>query len=287
MSPPLARTDDVRRRFGDVFAVDGVTLEVATGEVVGLLGANGAGKTTLIRMLLGLLAPTAGRVELFGEAPSRATRRRLGYVPQGLGLYEDLTAAENLAFSAAAFAVSPPPLDDHLAAADGELVRDLPLGLQRGLAFAEALAHNPELLVLDEPTSGVDPLRRARLWDRIRGTAEQGVGVLITTHNMDEAEQCDRLVVMAAGRVAADGTIDAIVGDRRTVEVRTERWEAAFTALDEAEMTVVPQGRVLRVTAARCEDVRSRLVAAGVDATLRDVPATFEESFLSLTSSAA
>ena len=123
-------------------------------------------------MLLGLLPPTSGVVRLFGEPPSRGTRGRLGYVPQGLGLYEDLTVEENLAFAAAAFQVEVPSLDPELQRVRGVLVRDLSLGVLRRVAFAKALAHRPSLLVLDEPTSGVDPLGRARLWDTIRASAE-------------------------------------------------------------------------------------------------------------------
>ena len=157
--------------------------------MVGLIGANGSGKTTLIRMLLGLLAPTAGRVRLFGEPPSRRTRARLGYVPQSLGLYEDLTVAENLAFSAAAYGSRDATLEGDLAQAGDTLVGDLPLGLRRRAAFAIALGHHPDLLVLDEPTSGVDPLQRARLW-RPSGAAPSGaLKVLVTTHHLAEAEQ--------------------------------------------------------------------------------------------------
>src|SRR5919106_5213323 len=123
----LARARSVVRRFGHLTAVDGVDLEVAAGDVVGLIGANGSGKTTLIRMLLGLLAPTAGHVRLFGGPPSRRTRARLGYVPQSLGLYEDLTVAENLAFSAAAYGSSGATLEGELAEVRDVLVRDLPL----------------------------------------------------------------------------------------------------------------------------------------------------------------
>ncbi|MEE4276719.1 MAG: ATP-binding cassette domain-containing protein, partial [Thermoleophilia bacterium] len=140
---PLAEARAVTRRFGAFVAVDGAGLAVRRGEVVGLLGANGAGKTTVIRMLLGLLRPSAGDALLFGAPPSRAARRRLGYVPQGLGLWENLTVAENLTFAASAFGSSRPPLDAELAAAADELVRDLPLGLRRRLAFASALAHGP------------------------------------------------------------------------------------------------------------------------------------------------
>jgi ABC-2 type transport system ATP-binding protein len=279
---PLASAVAATRRFGELTVVDRVDLTVAAGEVVGLIGANGAGKTTLIRMLLGLLAPTAGRVRLFGEPPSRRTRARLGYVPQSLGLYEDLTVAENLAFSTAAFGGSGAVLEGELAQVRDLLVRDLPLGLRRRAAFAIALGHHPDLLVLDEPTSGVDPLARARLWETIRASAERGAGVLVTTHHLGEAEQCDRLVVLAAGRVAAAGTLAEVVGDATAVEVRTPSWEAAFTALDLARLPVGLVGRTLRVPGADPAAVARLLAEAGVDAEVRSVPASFEETFVVL-----
>jgi ABC-2 type transport system ATP-binding protein len=275
----LAVAAGATRRFGELLAVDHVDLEVDAGEVVGLIGANGSGKTTLIRLLLGLLPPTAGRVRLFGEPPSRRTRARLGYLPQSLGLYEDLTVAENLAFSTAAFGVHDAALEGDLAAVRGVLVRDLPLGLRRRVAFALALGHHPALLVLDEPTSGVDPLQRARLWDTIRASAEGGAGVLVTTHHMSEAEQCDRLVVLAAGRVAAEGTMDQVVDGTRAVEVRSGRWEEAFTALDAAGLPVSLVGRTLRVPGADPGAVGGLLADAGVAADLDEVPASFEEAF--------
>jgi ABC-2 type transport system ATP-binding protein len=281
------------RRFGAFTAVDGVDLEVGSGEVVGLLGANGAGKTTLIRLLLGLLRPSGGEVLLFGEPPSRHTRGRIGYVPQGLGLYEDLTVEENLAFVAGAFGVPVPRrLDPDLEAARGELVAGLSLGLRRRLAFAAALQHSPELLVLDEPTSGVDALGRARLWDAIRSAAEgagsqPGVGVLVTTHSMSEAEQCDRLVVLAGGRVVAQGTAAEIVADTTTVVVRADRWEDAFAALERAGLPVALVGTELRVPAAAPERVTAALQAAGVQARTSQGRATLEEAFVALAGRAA
>jgi ABC-2 type transport system ATP-binding protein len=278
----LAAAKAATRRFGELLAVDGVDLSVAAGEVVGLIGANGSGKTTLIRMLLGLLAPTSGRIRLFGEPPSRRTRARLGYVPQSLGLYEDLTVAENLAFSAAAYGSQDATLEGDLAGARNVLVRELPLGLRRRAAFAIALGHHPDLLVLDEPTSGVDPLQRARLWDTIRASAEHGAGVLVTTHHLAEAEQCDRLVVLASGRVVATGSLADVVGDTTAVEVRTPTWEVAFTTLDAAGLPVSLVGRTLRVPGNDPAAVARVLVDAGVPAEVGSVPASFEETFVVL-----
>jgi ABC-2 type transport system ATP-binding protein len=280
--PPLASAQGATKRFGDLLAVDGVDLVVVPGEVVGLIGANGAGKTTLIRMLLGLLLPTAGRIRLFGEPPSRSTRARLGYMPQSLGLYEDLTVAENLAFSVAAFGSAGADLEGELAEQREVLVHDLPLGLRRRVAFAIALSHHPDLLVLDEPTSGVDPLQRARLWETIRATANDGAGVLVTTHHLSEAEQCDRLVVLANGRVAAAGTLAEVVGDTTAAEVRTPSWEAAFTALDAAGLPVGLVGRTLRVPGADPDEVRRLLADAAVPAQVATVAASFEETFVVL-----
>src|SRR5579863_365233 len=233
MPEPLAECEAVTKTFGEFTAVDRVDLAVHPGEVVGLLGANGAGKTTLIRLLLGLLPASAGWVRLFGQPPSRATRRRIGYVPQTLGLYDDLTVAENLAFSGAVFA-APARVPDSLRPYAGALVARLPLGVARRAAFAQALAHAPDLLLLDEPTSGVDPLARARLWETVAGAAAAGAGVLVTTHYMDEAGECDRLVIMAAGRVVARGTAREITGGARVSVVEPADWAAAFGALEAA-----------------------------------------------------
>lgn len=267
----------VTRRFGSFTAVDRVDLAVEGGEVVGVLGANGAGKTTLMRMILGLLRPTAGTVRLFGEPPSRSTRRRTGYVPQGLGLWTDLTAAENLAFAGGVFGVEPAFARPEVA---GMLVGRLPLGEQRQVAFLSALQHGPQLLVLDEPTSGVAPLARARLWEEIRAQAEVGTAVLVTTHYMDEARQADRLVLMAGGRVIGSGSERDIVGDARATLVRTDRWEAAFSILEEAGFEAMLAGRGLRIPGGDVEAVRRVLAAGGIDARVEVGPATLEEAMV-------
>ncbi len=282
MTEVLAECTGVTRAFGSFVAVNEVDLRLGRGEVVGLLGANGAGKTTLIRLLLGLLPVSAGDVRLFGEPPSRRTRQRIGYVPQSLGLYDDLTPAENLAFSAKVFG--------HHASADlpaalsifgRTVVGSLPLGAQRKTAFAQALAHHPDLLVLDEPTSGVDPLSRARLWETVAESVVAGAGVLVTTHYMDEAWECDRLMIMADGRVVAQGTAAEIVGDARVSVVEAESWASAFGALEAAGLPVALVGRTLRVPGVAPEAVRNAL--GDIMARVSEVPATLEERFFQLT----
>jgi ABC-2 type transport system ATP-binding protein len=280
--PVLLRADRVTRVFGAFTAVDDVTMRVGPGEVVGLLGANGAGKTTLIRMVLGLLAMTKGDVELLGGPPDRELRRRLGYVPQGLGLYRDLTVRENLAFTSQAYGAAPPELPQALRAGADRLIAELPLGLQRQLAFLCALAHDPDVLVLDEPTSGVDALARAALWDTIHEQAEKGVGVLVTTHNMQEAEQCDRLLLMSQARLVAQGSEADIIGSTTAIAIRTDDWARAFAVLNQAGQPVMLAGRDVRVADADADQVRRILADAGMTADITGVPATIEERMMVL-----
>jgi len=282
MTGVLLRAERVSRRFGAFTAVQDVTMRLGPGEVVGLLGANGAGKTTLIRMLLGLIATSEGEVELLGGEPDREHRRRLGYVPQGLGLYGDLTVTENLTFTAQAYDADEPELPQALRPVAGRLVAELPLGLQRQVAFLSALAHDPAVLVLDEPTSGVDALARAALWDTIHEQAERGVGVLVTTHDMREAEQCDRLLLMSASRLVAQGSEADIIGSTTAVAVRSSDWARAFAVLNEAGQPVMLAGRDVRVADADADQVRTVLAGAGVSADVVGVPATIEERMMVL-----
>jgi len=282
VTAPALRAHDLTRRFGDNTAVDEVTFDVGLGEVVGLLGANGAGKTTTIRMLAGLLEPTDGDAFLLGSPPNRDAQRRLGYVPQGLGLYGDLTVRENLAFSAGAYGAEPAQPDGPIADAADRLVGDLPLGLQRQLAFISALQHKPEVLILDEPTSGVGALGAARLWDRIRFEAERGAGVLVSTHSMQEARQCDRLLLMADGRIVGRGMESDIVAGMTSVEVTAEAWEDVFTALAQPGVLVTLDGRSVRVVDRSPEDVGATLREQGITADVRIVSATIDERMASL-----
>jgi len=271
----------VTQVFGSFTAVDDVDLAVESGEVVGLLGANGAGKTTLIKMILGLLVPTQGQIRLFGEPPSRGGRRRIGYVPQDLGLYADLTAQENLEFRAEVFDVE---VDARASALPRGLVRSMSLGGQRLTAFAAATQHRPELFILDEPTSGVSPLARSELWDLIRRRAEDGTAVLVSTHYMDEAEQADRLVVMAAGKVVARGSAAEVIGGTQVVEVAAKQWSEAFEVLDRSGHPLTLAGRQVRVLSTDLAAIADVLSGAGIEAEVELVAASLDETMIELSS---
>ncbi len=275
----LIAAHDVTRRFGPVLAVDGVSMQVGAGEVVGLVGANGAGKTTLIRLLLGLVAPDRGSVTLADGRPCRATRERVGYVPQGLGLWTDLTLREHLELVADVYGTSTDAIGDAGLEEQADVcIGDLPLGLRRRAAFVVALSHQPDAVILDEPTSGVDPLARQRLWEAIRLTADGGAGVLVSTHYLEEATRCDRVLLMRAGQVVAEGTVADLTAGRSSIEVTAAMWQEAWQRLEAAGMDVLPAGRGLRVIGTDERDVVGAL--GGLDARSAEVPATLEEVFL-------
>jgi len=281
------QAESLTRCFKDNVAVDNVSFDVAFGEVVGLLGANGAGKTTTIRMLVGLLEPSSGHAMLLGAPPSRESQRRLGYVPQGLGLYGDLTVSENLRFTAHAYGIETRVLTGPLLESSNRLVRDISLGLQRQLAFTSAVQHVPDALILDEPTSGVGPLAAARLWDQIRHEAEREVGVLVTTHSMQEARQCDRLVLLSEGSVVGRGMESDIVAGLTAIEVTADMWSDAFSALTTTGAIVTLDGRSVRVIDQSRETVERTLHDACVAATIKILPATIDERMASLARAAA
>ena len=212
------RAKDLTRTFGSFTAVDHITFDVRAGEVFGFLGANGAGKTTAIRMLTGLLAPTSGEATVAGHDVFReaeAIKRDIGYMSQRFSLYDDLTVRENIQLYGGIYDLEPAEIRDRtkrildrlrLAHAERELVRTLPLGWKQKLALSVALLHEPKIVFLDEPTSGVDPITRRQFWELIYEAAHGGTTVLVTTHYMDEAEYCDRISIMVAGRIDALGT---------------------------------------------------------------------------------
>jgi ABC-2 type transport system ATP-binding protein len=241
----IIEVDGVKRRFGDFWAVKGIDFSVHRGEVFGLLGANGAGKSTTFRMLCGLLPVSGGRLRVAGNDLRRAAakaRADIGYMAQRFSLYEDLSVHENLKFFSSAYglfgrrrkkrldwAMSEFQLEDYRNTAG----RLLPLGYKQRLALAAALMHEPDILFLDEPTSGVDPLARREFWHRINVLSESGVTVLVTTHFMEEAEYCDRLVIMVEGEIMAEGAPEDLKDDYRSEDNPQPTMEDAFVGLIE------------------------------------------------------
>ncbi len=234
---------NLTKYFGSFKAVDGIELKVREGEIFGLLGPNGAGKTTTIRMILGLIKPSAGVVRVFGIDVAKNRKEVLkitGYMPQRFSLYEDLTTEENLRLFASLYGLKGRKIDERV----GELLEEFQLkefryrlagklsgGTKQRLALAVALVHEPRLLIVDEPTAGVDPPIRRYFWEYFRKLRQEGVTILVTTHYMDEAENCDRLALMNRGRIVARGSPEGIKrlaygGD--IVELYTERKALAY-----------------------------------------------------------
>ena len=244
-APELAITArDLTRSCGDFTAVDQITFSVRAGEVFGFLGANGAGKTTAIRMLTGLLTPSGGEATVAGfdvRRQSERVKRAIGYMSQRFSLYDDLTVRENVQLYGGIYGLTRSTLAQRmramlerlgLVAAERTRVGDLPLGWKQKLAFSVALLHEPRVVFLDEPTSGVDPITRRQFWEMIYATAHAGTTVLVTTHYMDEAEYCDRVSIMVAGKIAAMDTPQALerqfgASTMEEVFVRLARPEAA------------------------------------------------------------
>jgi ABC-2 type transport system ATP-binding protein len=210
--------DHLTKKFGDFTAVDDISFEVKRGEIFGFLGANGAGKTTAMRMLCGLSLPTSGKATIAGFDVYRQTekiKKSIGYMSQKFSLYEDLTVKENIFFYAGIYGKSNEFIKEKTSSvikklrleneAD-KLVRSLPLGWKQKLAFSVAIFHEPEIVFLDEPTGGVDPVTRREFWSMIYEAADSGITVFVTTHYMDEAEYCNRVSIMVDGKIEAMDT---------------------------------------------------------------------------------
>ncbi|MBE9474118.1 MAG: ABC transporter ATP-binding protein [Chloroflexi bacterium] len=212
MAEEVIVAEGLTKRFGEFTAVDQVSFTVRQGEVVGYLGPNGSGKTTTIRLLLGLLLPTEGHAEVLGFdiiSQSEEIRERVGYMSQKFALYQELTVAENLSFYAGVYGIRDPARLEQviqlveLVGHEHTRVQDLSVGWRQRLALATAIVHNPKLLFLDEPTSGVDPSARRAFWDLIYELVDRGATALVTTHYMDEAEYCGRIGIMREGKLLA------------------------------------------------------------------------------------
>jgi ABC-2 type transport system ATP-binding protein len=239
--------DGLTRRFDGFTAVDRVSFSVRQGEIFGFLGSNGAGKSTTIRMLCGLLRPTAGRAIVGGLDVTRepeAVKRRIGYMSQRFSLYETLTVEENLRFFAGLYGLSRERFEARrafvlemagLQGRERALARDLAGGWRQRLALGCAILHEPPILFLDEPTGGVDPISRRRFWALIDELSGRGSTILVTTHYLDEAERCHRVAIMHRGRIAAIGSpseVRRVFADRLVVEVRTDRPAEALRRLE-------------------------------------------------------
>jgi ABC-2 type transport system ATP-binding protein len=291
------------KKFGSLVAVDHVDLDVPHASVYGFLGPNGSGKSTTIRMLCGLLTPTAGEIEVLGlriPEQAEALRRRIGYMTQKFSLFEDLTVRENLEFLAAVQDVpkahAPRRIDTliaqyHFEDRQKQLAGTLSGGQKQRLALAGATIHEPELLFLDEPTSAVDPESRRDFWEKLFELADAGTTILVSTHYMDEAERCHRLAILDHGVLVADGTPDelteAIAG--RTFAVRAAQPRRAQQALLSVPgvLSVAQIGNSLRVLAQEAGDASNRLrdvlSKAGLQAEVTATEPSLEDVFVAAT----
>ena len=242
--------DHLTKRFGAFVAVDDVTLDVREGEVFGLLGSNGAGKSTLIRMFCGLLTPTSGKGSVLGldiGRQSEAIRRRIGYMTQRFSLYDDLSVRHNLEFFSGVYGLRGQERADRIAWAirmaglEGKedlVTRSLPGGWKQRLALACAVLHRPQVVFLDEPTGGVDPISRRRFWTLIDEMSGAGVTLIVTTHYLDEAERCDRIALLHQGRLLGLGTVPEmkkVFAGRAILEVTCPRFLEALDRLEKED----------------------------------------------------
>jgi ABC-2 type transport system ATP-binding protein len=266
------------RRFGDFVAVKNVSVEVKYGEIYGLLGANGAGKTTTIKMLCGLLEATGGAMELAGEKSgfrSPQVRQRIGYMSQKFSLYDDLSISENLSFFAGVYGVPPEEIEEKkrwilafsgLEGKEELITGSLPGGWKQRVAFGASIMHEPAVLFLDEPTSGVDPLARRAFWRMINKLADRGTAILVTTHYLEEAEQCNRLGFMVAGEIVAEGTPRGVREQQqgKLLEMIVDQPQKAADLLRETEerWRVSLFGDRLHIITD--QDVTPKLTAAGI-----------------------
>jgi ABC-2 type transport system ATP-binding protein len=279
LSTPAIELDGLTKQFGPFTAVDGVSMTVEEGEVFGFLGANGAGKSTVIRMLCGLLTPSEGTGRVLGVDVARdpeGVKRRIGYMSQRFSLYEDLSVRQNLRFFGGVYGLRGARAREreewaiemaHLQGKENRLTGELPGGWKQRLALACAVLHEPRVVFLDEPTSGVDPISRRRFWALIDDMAARGVTVFVTTHYLDEAEYCHRLALIHAGRLAARGTVSElkeVFAGRAVLEVSAPRLGEALELLGEQEWALETSvfGTRIHVVVRDAEEGRQRIARA-------------------------
>jgi len=294
---------DLTKKFGDFVAVDEVTFDIRRGEIFGFLGPNGAGKTTTIRMLLGLLRPTSGRASVLGYDIVRQPeqiRRNIGYMSQRFSLYRDLTVGENLDFYGRTYGVRKQRLRARkrfviemagLAGRERELTRNLSGGWKQRLALGAAILHEPDMLFLDEPTAGVDPISRRVFWDLLYELAEGGTTIFVTTHYMDEAEHCQDLAFIHDGRIIARGAPEEIKLDRmhgQVLESDCAQADVAIAVLRQIDTfeEVALYGALIHVVAENVVEHRPRIAQAledaGVQVRAMDIIApSLEDVFIS------
>jgi ABC-2 type transport system ATP-binding protein len=301
------RASGLSRRFGSTLAVDRVDLEIPRGRIYGFLGPNGSGKSTTLRMICGLLSPTAGSASVLGLDVARdaeAIRLRLGYMPQRFSLWDDLTVLENLQFMATILGLDPASaaqrvqtrLDEyHLSDLQQRRAAAMSGGQRQRLALAAATLHEPDLLLLDEPTSAVDPQSRRDFWERLFALAATGTTILVSTHYMDEAERCHGLAILASGRLVAEGTPRELM---RSIGVAVFELECDDTPGAQAALGTLPWirgqaqlGTRLHVLAepgidAALEQMQALLNDRGVAARIEPTQASLEDVFVVATSRA-
>jgi len=264
MAEPILEVEGLTKRFGAFTAVSELSFAIGKGEIFGFLGPNGAGKSTTIRMLCGVLTPTAGKARALGQDLFRAAdqvRSRMGYMSQKFSLLPDLTVTENLAFFGQLYGVSGTRLkaeiehrlkEMQVTPLRDQLVASLSTGEKQRVALAAATLHYPDVLFLDEPTSGVDPLRRRLFWEAMHDLIDDGMTILVTTHNLAEADQCDRLAFILGGRLMAYGQPRALKEGlgRQVLALRTDRYRELLAATQGLPdiLSAIMQGRSVRVT---------------------------------------
>jgi ABC-2 type transport system ATP-binding protein len=276
---PAIELEGLTKRFGSFTAVDRVSMSVEEGAIFGFLGANGAGKSTVIRMLCGLLAPTEGTGRVLGVDVARdpeGVKRRIGYMSQRFSLYEDLSVRQNLRFFGGVYGLRGTRAREReewaiemadLGGKEDRLTGELPGGWKQRLALACAVLHEPKVVFLDEPTSGVDPISRRRFWALIDEMSGGGVTVFVTTHYLDEAEYCHRLALIHAGRLAAQGTVSQlkeVFAGRAVLEVSAPRLNEALELLGEQEWALETSvfGTRIHVVVRDADEGRQRIAAA-------------------------